>query len=223
MNRRIIVTGTARSGTLYTARLLAKIGLQATHERVYSYAMDPDGSDHNAINEAWRGKQVDVNWMAAPFLKHEPVTTVVWHQTRDPLKIVQCFWSHWMLDDPRAFAFELVRKVMPKIDEMSDDLAKAIHHVHRWQDMVEQQRGRLATLRYKVEDLDARKLRWLLAASGIDEFELKGESIEEAFAGMPKNVNACHGHKELSWREIEGKPGGVDLAFMARRYGYQTC
>lgn len=218
--RRIIVTGTARSGTLYTARLLAKIGLRATHERVYNYAMEFDGSDHLAISEAWKDKDVDVNWMAAPFLKHEPKSTIIWHQVRDPLKIVQCFWSHQMLDDPRAFAMSLPKKVMPECWNKPDDLAKAVYHVWKWTELIERQKGRLASFSYQIEKLTPDCLQWLFKSSGIDDSLLRGESIEMAFAGMPKNTNACQDHKSLEWADIIKCEYGPELRNKARMWGY---
>ena len=223
MQKRIIVTGSARIGTLYLSHILARIGVKATHERVYNYAMDPDGSDHAAISEAWKGKEVDVNWMAAPFLRHEPVGTIIWHQLRDPLKVVRCFYSHKMLDDPRAFAMDLVHKVQPECWERPDDLAKAVWHVHHWNGLVEAERERLPILTYRVEDMNPSKLRWLLQASGIDESLLRGESIEDAFAATPTNTNGCGGHKPVEWSDVIKCQCGPELRSKARSWGYRAC
>lgn len=218
IQRRIIVTGTARSGTLYMARLLAKIGLRTTHERIYHYGLDPDGSDHLAITAAWKGQDVDVSWQAAPFLKHEPKTTIVWHQVRDPLKIVQCFYSHEMLDDPRAFAMALPKKVMPECWNRSDELSKAVYHIFKWTELIES--CGLAKFRYRIEELNPDRLRWLLKSSGIDSSMLRGEPIEMAFAGMDKNTNACVDHKPLSWDDVIKCEFGPELRTKARLWGY---
>lgn len=223
MKPRIIVTGTARSGTLFLSRLLNRIGIKASHERVYHYGLDPDGSDHPAIREAWKNYDIEVSWQAVPFLAHEPETSIIWHQLRDPLKVVRCMVSHSMLDDPRAFAFGLVKKVHPEVWDAPDALSKAVRHVYKWHELIELQNRRLPILAYRIEELNPEKLKRLLRSSGIDYSLLRGELIEEAFTSTPQNTNACVDHIELDWKDILKCMYGPELRSLARMWGYPTC
>ena len=79
--REFVVTGCARSGTAYIARLLTALGIECGHEAVFTpYTRHFDGFG------AVRG---DSSWLAVPFLDELPAGTVVLHQVRHPDAVVR--------------------------------------------------------------------------------------------------------------------------------------
>lgn len=78
---RFIVTGCARSGTLFTASALAALGHRCGHEALFT----PECRDVPAFDDA----QGDVSWLAAPFIDRLPAGTIVVHQVRTPLAAIR--------------------------------------------------------------------------------------------------------------------------------------
>src|SRR4051794_440119 len=78
--RPFVVTGTARSGTAYTAMLLSGLGLRIGHEDVFG--------PRTRSFDGWHGQDGDSSWLAAPFLDQLPDALVL-HQVRHPLKVVR--------------------------------------------------------------------------------------------------------------------------------------
>jgi hypothetical protein len=78
---RFVVTGCARSGTLFTASALAALGHPCGHEALFT----PECTGVPAFGDA-RG---DVSWLAAPFLDRLPAGTIVVHQVRTPLAAIR--------------------------------------------------------------------------------------------------------------------------------------
>jgi hypothetical protein len=78
--RNFVVTGCARSGTGYTARLLSTLGVPCTHEALFS-----------PYTERFKGFPEpggDSSWLAVPFVDELPPGTVVLHQVRHPDAVV---------------------------------------------------------------------------------------------------------------------------------------
>jgi hypothetical protein len=75
-----VVTGCPRSGTLFTAEALSRLGHRCGHEQVFN----PFVTDRFSFGSA----QGDVSWLAAPFLDRLPEGSVVLHQLRNPLAVI---------------------------------------------------------------------------------------------------------------------------------------
>jgi hypothetical protein len=78
--RPFVVTGCARSATMYMASILSGLGLRVGHEVVFGPATR--GFD------GWRAQHGDSSWLAAPFLDQID-DALVFHQVRHPLKVVR--------------------------------------------------------------------------------------------------------------------------------------
>jgi hypothetical protein len=77
---RFVITGAPRSGTLFLAEALARLGHRCGHEEVFNPYVTSTFSFGSA--------QGDVSWLAAPFLDRLPPGTIVVHQLRDPLAVI---------------------------------------------------------------------------------------------------------------------------------------
>lgn len=82
-----MVTGLSRSGTQYTATLLAKAGINCGHEKVFGpwsgvlHLRDPF-SVHPSIHG-------DSSFMAVPYLDRLREGDWVFHQVREPLAVIR--------------------------------------------------------------------------------------------------------------------------------------
>jgi len=219
---RILVTGWGRAGTQYAARLLTALGVPCTHEQVYRHDLDPcrPWSAAAELSDRWRGKPACASWLAVPFLSQLPADVVVWHQRRDPLKVVRCWRDNGLLSNDDASA-RFVRALLPECRE-GTDLERAVWYCLRWGQMVRAAHwaGDFTLYGYNVEDLNAGRLRGWLAACG---HEVSAEAVAGAMAAVPPGIGACgRPHGPLTWDEIRAVRGGQELASLARGYGYEV-
>ena len=89
-----VVTGCARSGTGYTARLLTDLGVPCDHEALFTpYTERFDG---------FSGTRGDSSWLAVPFIDQLPAGTVVLHQVRHPKAVVSSLLGIRFFADDRT-------------------------------------------------------------------------------------------------------------------------
>lgn len=131
--RLVLVTGCGRSGTGYMARFLRSSGVDILHEH-----MGSDGS---------------VSWLMAARIDWAPWGPLakdykfehVFHQVRDPLKVIQSFYNV----PPRA-TWEWISAVIPQIKLTDSDLTKCAKYWVYWNLMAEKR----AEWTYRIEDFD---------------------------------------------------------------------
>lgn len=214
---RIIVTGCGRAGTQYTARLLSSLGLETAHERVFSYDLDPTGPCWELVSSRWgRRQDAEVSWMAAPFLAAVPPGVTIWHQLRDPLKVVRCWAQHGMAT--KSTVSEFVQAAVPECRSGSD-LERAVAYVLRWGEMAEHNSEHHPCYhRYRVEDLTADRLHRMLGDVGFPRsLAVVAAAVEQVRPGL----GACaEPHREVTWADVEACPLGPGLRAWARGRGY---
>lgn len=229
---RIVATGCGRAGTQYLTRLLVHCGLRAAHEGVFRYDLDPTNPPKpEDVEPRWVFRDppegpggpidVDVSWMAAPFLvKSLPRDCVVWHQTRDLLKVARCWRQHDLAGT--GVVSEFVQRSLPGLDNGTDSLPRSVQYVFRWNKMVERAALHRPYVRYRVEELSPAVLNNLLAWSG---FEVPFPIIEQAFNDAGTGVGSCpYPHQELTWSQVLCCfAPGAELTEMALRYGYEVA
>lgn len=215
MPSKILVTGCGRAGTQYTARLLNLLGIPCGHERVYTHA---------GIND-WDGQQAESSWLAAPLVSEAiPEDCMVWHQLRDPLKVVRCWNSHRTLTDFNSALpqpVEVQRFVFRHLPECSegDDLERCVKYVLGWTRMLMKHDLYPRVLRYRLERLSARSLLSLLFSSG---YERTLDQVETAMEQIIGRIGACvlpH-VPEIKASRIVKLPGGQELLGLYHQLGY---
>lgn len=80
---RLVVTGSGRSGTGFTATLLTSSGIVCGHEEIFG----PWVKDFISLGRL----RNDASWLAAPHLTSLPARTLVVHQTRHPLAVARSY------------------------------------------------------------------------------------------------------------------------------------
>lgn len=222
---RFVVTGCGRSGTQYVSGLLRMLGIKSGHETVYNHDLVPANPDLEKIDRRWEKVDVEVSWIAAPFLFTLPEGSVVWHQTRDLLKVVRCWYHHGLLrPDPNIAPLppvaNFVHLSLPCCMEGSE-LEKCIKYVLCWNDLIERQvkEAGLKYFRYKVEDITAELLSNMLKESG---YNIPIEKIQKALDDQATNVGTCSHPPEhdIPWERVLQEHCGDELYEMVARYGY---
>lgn len=213
---RLIVTGCARSGTQYMRNVLSQLGLRASHEKIYNHDLNPVDYSFDVVEQRWHMIDAECSWMAVPFLsdKYQDDLTV-FHQLRDPLKILRCFRHTEVLNSHNGAAL-FVHRLLPECGEGSA-LQRAVHYILGWWRMMD----RVSAFRYRVETMTANRLHSMLKASGIGNIPL--EKVYIVLADVNKNIGTCghESHKyDLTWDEIRTLDGGDELKRRAAHFGY---
>lgn len=168
---RFVVTGCARSGTLFMAEALAALGHACGHEQLFT-------PETRGV-PPFRDVQGDVSWLAAPFLHQLPRGTVVLHQVRDPLATIRSMLGvrmfqtdpHPLMQARYRLQYHRIRfgrpitnarfvrfaaDHCPGIFDLPDETSRAAAYWVRWNRRIEQADldEELHYERYRVEDLD---------------------------------------------------------------------
>lgn len=171
MEPRFVVTGCARSGTLFMAEALSRLGHPCGHEVLFT----PETTAMPAFGDA----QGDVSWLAAPFLADLPAGTVVFHQLRDPLATLRSIVGVRMFQTKphplmqvryrlQYYRIRVARPITnarfvrfaarhcPGVFDLPDQVSRGAFYWVRWNRMIEAAASRsdLVYRRYRVEELD---------------------------------------------------------------------
>jgi|GEM_PF-2503321 len=216
VRRKLLVTGCARSGTLYTTMALRALGLDVRHER----PIWPNGR---------MGRDGMVSWYMAvddPRPPHGPgapgfVFDFILHQTRDPLTVIPSV-AQFILRYPRVRRYVernlpgLCRPDDARLPQQERLMAEAARYWLRWNLCAEKK----ADARVAVERLGA-YLPELCAVLGV-------EYRPEAIAAIPADVNRRRRYVKreqpwiLTWNELEriDAPACMQVRELAVKYGY---
>jgi hypothetical protein len=224
-----LVTGCGRSGTQYLARILQHLKLRATHEQVYRSDVTLESFSIKTMDGRWKERDslIEVSWLAAPFVEKQSSNVTVWHQVRDPLKVVRCWASHGYLNAarvkhvaPTPETGPFVHRFLPEC-ELGSDLERAVQYVLRWNGLAEATRWQGNHCRYQVEWLGPTRLVKLLDQAG---FLIPLSRAQKAFQEVQPGIGGCvpSQHIDLTWKQVEAVAGGKQLKEMAEEYGYNT-
>lgn len=195
VKRLVLITGCGRSGTGYMKDFLKASGLDVRHEY-----MGADGS---------------VSWLMAADVDRAPWGPLskdfhfkhVFHQIRDPLKVMQSFYDY----PPRA-TWEWISDVIPEIKLTDSDMTKVAKYWYYWNLMAEAK----AEWSYRIEDFDKKYIE-MGRRLGL-RFDKK------VLAGISKKNNSKGPVKTLfTWSLLKAEidPDLYEkICKLAERYGY---
>ena len=219
--QRVLVTGCARSGTGYAAALLSRLGLPCGHERLFAPDTLRDRRGGWQALPRWPHRvTAESSWLAAPFVERLPPGTLVVHQVRHPLAVVRSNLRIGFFGEPTDY-LDFARAHLPGL-ERGSPLAQAARYWVGWNALVERakQRHGLAYVRLRLEDLDERSLRELLARVG---HEIPVGEVRTALSEVPRDTNTRGRRRDDSGVRLDALPTGPlreALESAARRYGY---
>lgn len=133
ISRSLLITGCSRSGAIYTTRLLRGSGLDINNEFMGSYG-----------TVSWL-MAADVNWMPWGPLSQRYQFDHIFHQVRDPIKVIQSLYN-----EPPNAIWNWIAYAIPKINSWDSLLTKCAKYWYYWNLMAEAK----AEWTYRVEDLD---------------------------------------------------------------------
>jgi hypothetical protein len=183
-----IITGLPRSGTLYTQTLFTTLNLACTHERWFNNHKQLYHARCRRENEG--GAWGDVSWMAVPFLGNLDPKTVVLHQTRNHIDVLNSLYG-WEDDGFRGgpcnstqanhSSGKFVRKHCPDIFKHESEYVRILEFYLDWYARAE---------KYAVLTYDIAELQDPYFVSGLINFTHACgtrpiEMIKEAIAAVP--------------------------------------
>lgn len=184
-----VITGLPRSGTLYTQTLFKNLGLACTHEKWFNTKRQLYYARCRRENEG--GPWGDVSWSAAPFLGQMDPKTVVLHQTRDHIAVLNSLYG-WedngfrggpcnedQKDHPTS---KFVREYCPEVFKHKSDYVRIVEFYLDWYARCE----KYSILTYGVEELQRPGFVGNLVQFITGEY-FSIEKIEDALAITPTN------------------------------------
>lgn len=213
---RFIVTGSGRSGTRYVAFLLASLGMNVGHERVWNGEHPREASWDDAL-------EGEVGWEAAAHL--DDFDGPVIHVVRYPLRVMNSrvltgWYQTKHTDNPYrdelvAFSDEVVGW-----SEGETNIERAILHWTRWCAMIDQHTDH----RFKVESLNTPEmLDELVVATGHP--VRQDYWVDFALRAVPQNTNQHTTKQAVTWEAVQehAAPQYVEsLVRLAEEYGYDV-
>lgn len=200
---RVLITGCGRSGTAFSAKVLATGGAPVTHEGVFGPIANSWPVTHRT--------RIESSWLAAPHLANLEQVKVI-HQVRNPLFVVRSFVGFGFFtrspDDPYLC---YVLEHAPTVASWDNPVDQAIEYWLVWNRMVEPHAER----RVRLEDLSAEHFAELASMAGLD-----AADYSPAMASLGRRYNGRRRELALTRADLLGRPRGEELAALAERYGY---
>lgn len=207
--KRILITGTGRSGTFFVHRLFQSLGLKATHEIVYG----------PGVHSSWpEDVKLEASWLAVPRLNRLPEGTLVLHQVRNPVLVGRSFLGRdfFKPGDRQTPYMRFVSEHEPSVYQLKDPRIRFMRYYLTWNRAVEKHAG----FRYRVEDLDHQLIEHILGELGL---ERSHEEIANALSQTSKKLNSGpKGGPSFGWNQLPVVRESHDFLRLAQKYGYAT-
>ncbi len=252
---RYVVASLPRSGTKYISKVLTELGQNCGHERSFTcvrgqedrYTTGPISGTAQGIciredaPEVWG----DASWLCVPLIERLPPGTVVFHQLRDPIKVLNSnlppggdsYFRTWdenagLKTDPlynktipyKRFIWEHTQDwVWPKGEakeaESPEEIERLIHWWVNWNLWIEfaaMKRSDLVYVRYRLEDMEDSLLQNI---GNVIQPNVVPPRLEHCQEILQKVSNTTNRHREPNNRiTYETLPPAARL--LMYRYGY---
>ena len=231
---RFVVAGCSRSGTTYMAELMSALGFQCGHERVFNIwsitglgdLIDPMTAFFD-LGE----KQGDASFLSIPYIDQLPKGTIVLHQVRNPLEVIQSHMGIRFFADPYLPSMYLANEHprilgflqthCQEIWETNTEIGRCMRYWYYWNRLAERAKHNpsLIYLRYRIEDINISTLRGIIRNIGGETPETK---CRQALASISKLTNARP--RDTSWT-FDRLPSGEDkerIIELSTAFGYSV-
>jgi hypothetical protein len=231
---RFVIAGCSRSGTTYMAKLMSELGFPCGHERIFNIWRICNIENFSDPMTAFRdpdAKQGDASFLSIPYLDQLPAGTVVLHQIRNPLKVIQSHMGIRFFADPYVPSMNLaeehpqilnfIRVHCAKIMEADTEIGRCMRYWYLWNRFAERARHNpsLIYMQYRVEDIDIALLGNIIQKIAPD---FRTDKYPEVLQSISKRTNTRA--RDDSWT-LNRLPSGKDkdqVIETARSYGYQA-
>ncbi len=181
MNLKYLVTGTGRSGTVFSARLLTSAGIDCGHEMFFNVdglngyldrlegKLEPKLSevsitrlenDHLIPIDFWlkNKPESDSSYMSAPFLDHETlINTKIIHLVRNPIKVVNSFVNslNYFSENYNHYNDvyqKNIKQIIPELNKNMSQIERACLYYVMWNELIETKLKYKKYLFHRIED-----------------------------------------------------------------------
>jgi hypothetical protein len=198
---RFVVVGTGRSGTGYISKVMTAAGIKTGHEAWW-----------NPYGRPGRTRLLgDASWCAVFNL--EGYEGHVFHQIRDPLKVVSSLATTeldpaWRNRDNHLYYAWRQRNINLTGNPTIDAMAVVVHWFRESE--------RRSEWAYRVEDINEVTIMEIARRVGL---EVKKTRVQEALRAVPTNTNQ-HQHTDIAWDDLPKNELKAELLAIAAKYGY---
>ncbi|HLB52617.1 MAG TPA: hypothetical protein VJK48_02775 [Chlamydiales bacterium] len=194
--KKLLIIGCARSGTLYISKVLKACGLHIRHEKMGKEGMSTCDFVVDPKIGRWNLKPDDFHFAH------------IFHQVRDPLQVIS---STYRTEDIHSWHF--IIQHMPEITIQDPHLVKCAKYWYYWNLAAEKK----AEWTYRLEDLDE---KW-----DEFQTRLGMHLPHDALLQVPKNTNswAKENRHEFTWEDLKvalDRELYSNIIQLAKRYGY---
>lgn len=231
-----VVTGCPRSGTGFTSRLMSILGFPCGHEKLFT--LESVTRERIEPFQPERDIWGDSSYLAAPMLNRLPKNTLVFHQVRNPVKVVRSlmgmdFWFTrkccGLPGRGRArhgeSATTFILRHLPQIAPEEPRLVQCVNFWVYWNRLIERQGSsdKLRYHRYLVEDLGRLETGALQEVVGLLGHTRELDAYHRGLAAIPTNYNTRpmrRGDPAIKWSSLPGGEPKDSLLELALTYGY---
>lgn len=227
---RFVITGTGRSGTMHTARLLTAAGLRCGHEEYFrgNPSLFERGPRRRGVGklrtpvgrarEWWRRRPLrldgDASWMAVPRLESFGGVRVL--QLRHPMAVVRSFTGTRFFSEPERYGSQ-AEYARAFFDPSGDDVLDAM----RWWVLWNSWAAAHADLVVRLEDLGVETVAEILERLDEPDSQARAQAaLESTTPGANSSRTRGASPDALGPDDL---PTGKDLDALdaaARRFGY---
>jgi hypothetical protein len=214
-----VITGCGRSGTQTMARVLQNLFVDATHETVFHQ----NHSEEEIKKRIDEGKsEVEVSWLAAPYLHLLYPDIKIVHLIRNPLHVIRCWRQHHRLIDSDMGVARFIRKWVPRCEEGSA-LDRAVSYVYCWNDMVKRKgRDYLPNdyMVFSIEELYV--LPSVMSLFKFMELDVSEDEVRKNHIDRGEvRIGGCGQHEELEWIDLSDTSLVSQIMGFALENGYK--
>jgi hypothetical protein len=202
------------------------------------------------VRPKWDGIWGDASWLAVPYLEHVPPGTVILHQVRDPLKVLNSnlppggdsYFRTWdehagLTSDPlynkdlpyKRFIFESTQKwVWPlgggEEPESPGEIQRLVHWWLNWNNWIECAtllRVDLKYIRYRIEDINPDN--WTLLRDIIKVIDPANTKEQDEVQSVLKKMSTTTNRHRAPSTKITVEMLSPTAQLMMYRYGYDPA
>lgn len=189
-----VIVGSGRHGSGFIAQVLRRCGVPCGHEDVYDLEVVPCGLD------------VDSSWLAMPRLEKQRSGIRVFHQWRNPLRVLTSMMGKELEDGVGVQYMNFRKRCSPAQAPRNpqDRLRFFVESLANWLKRCDA----ISEYSYSIDDITPQDVMRIADAAGITVME---DEAREALTSVPKNVNRGKAVPQVTWDDITGMPGAEYL------------
>lgn len=217
MTPRFVITGCQRSGMRYAAAVLSALGCECGHQTFFAPDAPRMLGDSPPVG--------DSSWFAAPFVSELPTDTVVFHQVRHPLSVIQSSLARTTLFSGRATGVARTARMFVQqrcpIAAEGDPVIRCMNYWTHWNRMIEKQ-AEAAGLPYCRYDLERFGTFGLLKIVFVLGLRYNQEDMRAASSARKCGRRRIRDKTalEITLSDLPAGYAKEDMLGLARRYGY---